>query len=410
MSSVAFDLDPAVVDQPASYSCDVAIVGAGPYGLGAAAQLRRSEADLDVKVFGDPMSFWSAMPKGMLLRSAWDACHIGFPAGDLTLDAYKASCGGDFGKPVPLESFINYGHWFQRTTVPDVDTRRVVSVERGPDGFTLEIGGGERLRAARVVVAAGIEAFPARPSVFESLPRDRVTHSSEHRDLARLAGARVLIVGGGQSALESAALLHEAGAEVEVVARKDHITWLHGGTVQRRLGRLKPVFYAQTDVGPAGLSRVVAVPRLFRRLPRPMQDKMAHRAIRPAGARWLVDRLGEVPITTARSVVDAWTAGAEIRVALDDGSQRTADHVILGTGYRVDVGAYEFLAQSLRNEIRRAGGYPLLGRGLESSVPGLHFLGAPAAWSFGPTMRFVSGSWFAARQLTTHLCRISRAR
>jgi hypothetical protein len=46
----------------------------------------------------------------------------------------------------------------------------------------------------------------------------------------------------------------------------------------------------------------------------------------------------------------------------------------------------------------------------ESSTPGLHFLGAPAAWSYGPTMRFVSGSWYASAALTTHLKAHARAR
>jgi FAD-dependent urate hydroxylase len=408
MSSVAFEIDRGASERHGSSACDVAIVGAGPYGLGAAARLR-SAGELDVKVFGEPMSFWAGMPEGMLLRSAWDACHIGFPDGELTLDAYQAFSGRDFDKPVPLEAFIDYGRWFQRMAVPDVDSRRVRHVDRAANGFTLEIAGGEILTADRVVVAAGIEAFPARPPVFDICPRDAVTHSAEHRDLGRFAGGRVLVIGGGQSALESAALLHEVGTEVEVVARKDHITWLHGGTVQRRLGRLKPLFYAQTDVGPAGLSRVVAVPRLFRRFPRPLQEKMARRAIRPAGARWLVDRLAEVPITTAREVVQARATGEGITITLDDGSKRSADHVILGTGYRVDVRSYEFLAPTLRRDLRCAAGYPLLGRGLESSVRGLHFLGAPAAWSYGPTMRFVSGSWFAARQLTAHLSRSRHA-
>jgi cation diffusion facilitator CzcD-associated flavoprotein CzcO len=377
--------------------------------LAAAAHLR-SLGDLDVKVFGVPMSFWADMPRGMLLRSAWEACHIGFPDGDLTLDAFKSECGGDFGKPVPLEAFIEYGEWFQRTAVPDVDTRRVEYVESGPGGFRLLLGDGETVRADRVVVAAGIEAFRARPLVFERFSSALVTHSSEHRDLGRFSGARVLVVGGGQSALESAALLHESGAEVEVIARKDHIIWLHGGTTQRRLGRLKPLFYAQTDVGPAGLSRLVAAPKLFTSLPRRMQAKLAYRAIRPAGARWLVDRLADVPLTTGRSVVEAERAGAGVRVVLDDGSKHQADHVILGTGYQIDVAAYDFLAPGLRAGVRRVGGYPVLGQGLESSIPGLHFLGAPAAWSFGPTMRFVSGSWYAADQLTAHLRRAGVAR
>jgi cation diffusion facilitator CzcD-associated flavoprotein CzcO len=384
--------------QSADSATDVAIVGAGPYGLAAAVRLRRLRG-IEVRVFGEPMSFWSRMPRGMLLRSTWEACHIGFPSGELTLDRYQAASGRPFGNPVPLEAFIDYGLWFQRTAVPDVDRRRVVRIEAPASGLRLVLADGEVVSARRVVVAAGIDAFPKRPPVFSRVAPERVTHSSEHRDLGRLAGAEVIVVGAGQSALESAALLHEAGAGVEVIARRSQITWLRGGTIQRRLGRFKPLLYAQTDVGPAGLSRLLAVPGVFRRLPRAWQAKLAYRAIRPAGARWLVDRLAQVPITTARRIIAADAAGSQVRVQLDDGSERAADHVILGTGYQVDVADYDFLDRELVGRLRRVDGYPVLGHGMESSVPGLHFLGAPAAWSFGPIMRFVSGSWYGTAQL-----------
>jgi NADPH-dependent 2,4-dienoyl-CoA reductase/sulfur reductase-like enzyme len=285
----------------------------------------------------------------------------------------------------------------------------VVRVERDAGSFRLVLQDGDTLRAARVVIAAGIESFPVRPPAFDGLSTSLVTHSSEHRDLSHFAGARIVVVGGGQSALESAALLHEAGAEVEVIARKERLTWLHGGTTQRKLGRFKPVFYAQTDVGPAGLSRLVAVPSLFTKLPRRLQARLAYRAIRPAGARWLVDRVATIPISTSRRVVQAAEAADGVRVVLDDGSERVADHVILGTGYKVDVAGYDFLARELVSEVRRVDGYPILGKGLESSVPGLHFVGAPAAWSYGPTMRFVSGSWYAATQVSEQIRRASSA-
>ena len=383
---------------PLPSRCDVVVVGAGPYGLAVAARLRAVNG-LDVRIFGEPMSFWESMPRGMLLRSTWDACYIGFPSGNLTLDRYKDESGRDFGKPVPLDAFIDYGHWFQREAVPDVDPRRVGSVARDGDSFRVTLEDGDVLRARRVVVAAGIEPFASRPEMFESLPSDLVSHSSEHRSFDSFAGRRVTVIGGGQSALESAALLHEAGADVEVIARRSQIIWLRGGTIHRRLGRWKPVFYAQTDVGPLGLSRLVAVPKLFTRLPRRVQTKLAYRSIRPAGARWLVERLANVPITTGRSVVGAEAAGGGVRLTLDDGSTREVEHVILGTGYRVDVAKYDFLDPELVAGIRRVGGYPLLRGGLESSVPGLHFVGAPAAWSYGPIMRFVSGSWYASRLL-----------
>jgi lysine/ornithine N-monooxygenase len=378
-------------------SCDVAVVGAGPYGISAAAHLRQ-RGELDVHVFGDPMSFWRDMPRGMLLRSAWDASNIAFLSGPLSLEAYQADTGKSFGPPVPLEDFVEYGQWVQERAVPDVDRRKVAHVERSGEGFLVTADDGEQLSARRVVVAAGIESFANRPEQFRDLSQDVVTHSSQHSDLAVFAGQNVLVVGGGQSALESAALLHEGGARVEVIMRRPSLTWLHGGIYQRKLGRFKPLFYAPTDVGPLGMSRLLAVPEAFRLFPRGAQEKMARRAIRPAGAKWLQTRLVDVPITTGRSVRAARN-GNGVEVELDDGTTRRGDHVILGTGYRVDVRGYDFLDEQLVSEIKAVNGYPVLGRGLESSVPGLHFMGAPAAWSFGPLMRFVSGTWWAGRSL-----------
>ncbi len=250
-----------------------------------------------------------------------------------------------------------------------------------------------------MVVATGIADFVHLPEVARGLPPDLVSHTAHHRDLAQFAGRSVVVVGLGQSALESAALLHEAGAVVEVVGRRDAITWLHGGKYHRKLGRFVPLFYAPTDVGPLGLSRVVAAPHLFRRLPRTVQNPLAYRAIRPAAAAWLGPRLEPLPITTGRSVTALAPAGDGVRVALDDGSSRQADHVLFGTGYRVDVRRYPFLGDDLKSAVRQAGGYPLLRGPMESSVPGLHFLGAPASWSFGPTMRFVAGGWFGSETL-----------
>jgi hypothetical protein len=174
---------------------------------------------------------------------------------------------------------------------------------------------------------------------------------------------------------------------------------LHGGKYHVLLGRYAKLVYAPTDVGPMGLSRVVAVPDLFRRFPRSLQTPLAYRAIRPAGAVWLVPRLREIPIQLGEEITDARSHGDALRVMLKGGGTRDVDHLLFGTGYRVDISRYSFLAPEALRSIRQTGGYPVLGPGLESSVPGLHFLGAPAAWSFGPIMRFVSGSWYASRSL-----------
>ena len=375
----------------------VAVIGAGPHGLSAATHLGR--AGVECHVLGDPMSFWQTMPLGMLLRSNETATGIAAPEGALSLAAYRASTGRRVPRPYPLEDFIDYGLWVQGQVAPDVDRRRVEVVRGVESGFVLRLEDGSSLQARRVVVAGGIADFVHLPEVARGVPADLASHTSAHRDLRVFGGRRVLVVGLGQSALESAALLHEAGAEVEVVGRRDHVNWLHGGKYHRRLGPLAPLVYAPTDVGPMGLSRVVAAPNLFRRVPRSAQEPLAYRAIRPAGAAWLVPRLEDVPLTTGRSITGVLPAGDGVGVRLDDGTSRSVDHVLFGTGYRVDVGRYPFLDPGLTTAVRTHGGYPLLRRGMESSVPGLHFLGAPAAWSFGPTMRFVAGGWFGGRTL-----------
>jgi hypothetical protein len=377
---------------------EIAIVGAGPHGLAAAAHLRRS--GVDCRIFGEPMSFWQGMPVGMLLRSNWTATCVAEYDGPLSLDSFCAATGTSLTTPIPLDRFIEYGLWVQQQVAPDVDRRLTVAVEPDGDAFCLTLADGERVRASRVAVAAGIAPFANRPSELSGLGPELASHSGEHRDFSRFEGNRVLVIGGGQSALESAALLHEAGAEAAVVARADHLNWLHGGKYHRMLGRFAGLVYAPTDVGPMGISRIVAAPGLVRAIPRPVRDPMSYRAIRPAGAAWLKPRLRQVPIHLGRSVRSATPAGSRLRVELDDGSAHVVDHLLFGTGYRVDIRRYPFLSPSLVDRIRCIDGYPILHRGMESSVPRLHFLGAPAAHSFGPIMRFVAGGWYAAQSLT----------
>lgn len=387
--------------------CDVIILGAGPYGLSAAAHLR-TISGLDVRVFGKPMSFWDCnMPMGMLLRSGWDATQIADPTHSLTLEAFQAASGKRFSKPVPLERFVQYGQWYQRQVLPDLDHREIVRVGGSPRGFQVILGDGESFHSHRVVVAAGIHSFAWRPPEFENVDSSLASHTSEHRDLGQFAGQQVLVIGSGQSALESAALLYEAGADVEVAARAHQIHWLQGWastTLHWRLGSfVRNLLYAPTDVGPAGISQLMARPDLLRKLPRRLQDKLKERAVRPAGARWLVKRLEKVPIRLGRSIVSVTSLGERLKVRFDDGSERNVQHVLLGTGYCVDISKYSFLAPELVQSIRLVNGYPMLQAGLETSVPGLHILGAPAAWSFGPLMQFVSGTHFASRALIRHI-------
>lgn len=379
--------------------CDVAILGAGPYGLSAAAHLCHLKG-LDVRLLGEPMSFWARhMPGGMLLRSPWEGSHIADPENLFTLDTYRQFTGKrQLADPVPVKDFINYGRWFQSKAAVPADHRSVLRIDLASEGYILGFDFGEALLARRVVIAAGIQPFAYRPKMFEGLPAELVTHTSEQRDFAKFEGKQVLVIGGGQSALEAAAFLHEAGAQVEVLVRSSALHWLENRLWQRAKA-FKRMFYGRGGIGPAGVSLVIQRPNLFRRLPRRIQTWWGARAMRPAIAKWLRPRTHNIPIHFARSLSQVRVEGERLRACFNDGTERVVDHLVLGTGYRVNVAQYPFLKPRVLNRIALADGYPILDIGFETSLPGLHFLGAPAAWSFGPLMRFVAGTDFASAAL-----------
>ena len=378
------------------------VVGAGPNGLAIAAHLQ--DAGIETLSFGETLESWYGhMPAGMLLRSRRRSSHIADPRRQLTLDAFERATGTRVSDPtITLEEFVEYGRWFQQTAVPNVDRRRVVDVARDEDAFRVRLDDGGEVAASRVIVAAGLSPFVHCPEPFAALPATVRSHSYEHSSLAGFAGLRTAVIGSGQSALESAALLHEAGAGVEVLARAPSIRWL--GELSGEVPRSRPVrqilkeavSMPPTDVGGRLNGWIAAAPDVFRTVPESLHPTISYRCIRPAGAGWLQPRLADVPMSLGRSVVSARVDGAGVQLSLSDGSTRTVDRVLLGTGFCIDVRRYPFLGAELLADLELAGGYPVLGPGLESSVAGLHFAGAPAAYSFGPVMRFVVGSWFAA--------------
>jgi FAD-dependent urate hydroxylase len=301
---------------------------------------------------------------------------------------------------VTLADFIDYGEWYRKRAGIEIDPRRVEVVAPETGGFRLRLADGDELLARRVIVATGLADFPWWPPELRGLPHELASHSSEHGDFSPFAGKSVAVVGAGQSALESAALLHEAGADVEVIARNARIYWLEPGELVERHPRLRAVLYPPSDVGPPGLNWIVAVPGLFRALPLGLRLQVARRVLRPAGAGWLRPRLGDVALSTGRSIVEASAEDGRVRVRLDDGGSRVVDHLLLGTGYRVDIGRLPILSEALRGALD--GGPLVLERGFESRVPRLHFVGAAAAYSFGPIMRFVAGTRYAGRELAAH--------
>ena len=390
--------------------CDVVIVGSGPYGLSAAAHLQ-AVSGLHVRVFGEPMSFWERhMPAGMLLRSPWRGCHLSDPDGAFRFDTYRRRDKDSDLSPVPLQEFVAYGHWFRRSAVAELDPRQVASIEPVTNRFRLTLQGGESFESRQVIVAAGISNFAHRPKGFSGCPAHLASHSSDHRDFDSLSGRRIVVIGGGQSALESAALLHEAGSEVEVLVRAPELFWTWKRPWLRNFKPLSKLLFAPSDVGPAFISHAVARPALYSRLPRQTQDQWTARSIQPSVASWLKPRLKGVRITLGREVITTYPRHRELKLRLNDGTERCVDHAVLGTGYDVNIARYQFLSSALLARIEQVSGHPKLNQAFESSVPGLYFLGAPAAWSFGPLLRFVAGAEFAAPRVARQVINNAQAR
>ena len=346
------------------------------------------------------------MPPGMFLKSIWSASSIAAPAHRYTLESYTNHLGAPHLDPVPLPYFAEYGRWFQRQAVPEVDRTYVQAI--APDGpaFRLDLVDGRSVRAEHVVVAAGIQSYAHMPDWARGLPKELVTHSQDHTDFTPFAGKTVVVLGRGQSAVQTAAFLQEVGASAELLMHAP-IVWLH-----RRLkkipGPAKHLFYPPSDVGPVGLSWVIHFPELIYRMPDDLRQRIDTRATRPSSAAWLLDRVvGHVRETIGVDVVSARPQGDKLAIELSDGTSRTVDHVIAGTGYRPHLDRHTFIAPELRAEVQTVDGFPNLAPWFESSVPNLYFVGAIASHSFGPLCRFVLGTGPTARQIARHIAESS---
>ncbi len=392
---------------PSNMRCDVVVIGAGPYGLSAGVHLKSK--GIAVRVFGEPMGFWAKnMPEGMLLRSPRAASNISDAKDAFTLDAYERASSKLPSAPVPLDTFVDYGRWFRRQLGTDLDTRTVARVDDEPNGFLLTLDDGDQVRCQRVVVATGIGPFKKVPPVFAGFSPQQVSHCYDGRDVRKFSGKKVAVIGAGQSALECAALLHEAGADVEVIVREAELRWIGQHPWLHRLGPISKALYSRYDVGPVGISRLVAYPKLMTLVPLGLRDKIRKRAVRSAGSQWLVNRLAKVKISLGRLVSKAKDEGGKLILTLDDSTELRVDHVLLGTGYDVNIAKYKFLPPELVQRVAQFDGYPKLKSGFQSSVPGLHFIGATAARSFGPLLYFVAGTEFASPELSSYILRNTR--
>jgi thioredoxin reductase len=394
-------------------SSDVVIVGAGPYGLSIAAHLRAK--GVEHRIIGAPMQFWRGhMPEGMLLKSDGFASTLYDPKAEFMLRRYCEEhkiAYADLGIPVRVEDFCSYGLAFQRRFAPNVENKKVTLLERSGAEFTLKLDDGEDLVARNVVIATGLSHFEHVPSELASLPNNLLSHSSAHAHLQRFKARDVTVIGGGASATELATLLHEAGSNVRMVARRPSIELHARMELPRRLG--ETIRHPLSPVGPGWKNRFFTdLPLVFHNLPKPVQYRLVKGFLGPAGGWFLRGRFERVPLLAGYEVKAAQAAGDRVILWLKsaNGNEHRieTEHVIAATGFRADIRRLPFLDGGITSQLKLSNDVPELSSHFESSIPGLFFVGSAAVDSFGPLLRFACGAKFAANRLSNHLARASR--
>src|SRR5205823_5920437 len=307
------------------------------------------------------------------------------------------------------DTFTAYGLAFRERIVPELEERMVVGLDRLPVGFRLRLDDGEVLAARRVVLAVGITHFAYVPPELAPLPPQYVSHSFQHYELERFRGRNVVVIGGGASALDLTGLLRDAGAEVQLVARRQALNF-HSGPGEKP-SLWKQIRHPRSGLGPGLRSRFYSdAPAVFYYLPERLRLQIVRTALGPSGGWTIKEKvMGRVPLslgcTPERAEVQ--NGNVHLHVQSVDGTKRkiVTEHVIAATGYRVDLERLAFMSPEIRARIKTVNGAPVLSASFESSMPGLYFAGVAAANSFGPVMRFAFGAGFAARRLTHALAK-----
>jgi hypothetical protein len=391
---------------------DVAVIGAGPYGLSLAAHL--GARGVEYRIFGETMRSWkSNMPPGMLLKSyPWASC-LSDPSSEFSVKSFcteRALPYHDVMMPLPLDRFIQYGEAFQARYVPAVERKTLRSLEPAAVGFRATFVDGETVQARRVVIAVGLHPFKRLPQEAEHLPSELYSHSGDYGSLASLDGKKVIVVGSGSSASDLAALLHGRGVNISLVTHEPQLRFADRPRPRRLLER------AVAPMSGIGHGWVIGTcarfPQLIRLLSEDLRVRLANTgALGPLGGAFVKEQVvGQVPLWLGRSVRRAEARGNRLILDLEaaDGGRQTlqGDHVIFATGYKVDVGRLDFLSPSVQQRLRLVDQAPQLSQHYETSVPGLHFIGPAAANSFGPVSRFVYGTYHPAWHLAHHLAAV----
>jgi hypothetical protein len=394
---------------------DVAIVGAGPYGLAVAAHLR--SAGVDHLIFGRAMEMWKRhMPEGMLLKSDGFASNLYDPKNEFPLSRFCKERSIEYSDdriPVQLKTFVEYGMAFKERFARDLQETTIHSIRRHGDGFAFDMENGTMVRARRIVAATGVGHFRYVPSPLDSLPAEVISHSYDHSDLSRFEGRRVVVIGGGASAIDLAALLKQRGCDVVLISRRQNLVFANPPPASKP-SLWRRIRNPRSGIGPGLRSRMYTdAPLLFHLLPDSLRREIVRNHLGPA-AGWPMKEMfvGCVPVLNGHELTGVSISGTGVRLDLRDETGNLArvhaDQVIAATGYRVDIRRLDYLDKSLLSRLMQTNRAPVLSTRFESSVKGLFLIGPVAANSFGPMMRFAFGAGFASRRLVPILSRSPR--
>jgi thioredoxin reductase len=389
---------------------DVAIIGAGPYGLSLAAHLRAR--GVKYRIFGEVMRFWRNMPDGLNLKSLAFATSIYTPKRGYTFPEWCLEHGLEDFEPCTMQSFATDGCEMQKRLVPNLEEVLVTNVEVRDPKFEVTLASGEHFTSSKVIVCTGLSGLAHVPSELQNLGPDRMRHTFDISDYGEFRNKTVAVIGAGASAIEAGVLVREAGGSSTIFVRGPEAIF-HGRTPRDRplWQRLKN---PTSVVGPSRRGWILQhLPLLVYRLPLKRRTHFVKRQLGPASPWWIIDRVqGKVPIHARHELIEAGSSGNRVQLKFKDGEGQVraveVDFVIAGTGYDVDVSRLAYLDRELVRRIQCIERSPALNIHFESSVPGLHFLGPLSFMCFGPLFRFVCGAEIAAPRLARRLGQLSR--
>jgi thioredoxin reductase len=361
------------------------------------------------------MQFWSQLANAggeRFLKSFCFGTNIPALAPGSTFADYNEPRGLETFEPCSFRNFVDYGLWFAKRHVERVETINVARIGRRDQWFAIELESGEPVIASRVIVATGLAEFARIPEEYLSLAPNLVEHTSTIENFSGFRGADVAVVGAGQSALEAAALLHEAGARPQLIFRKPSIMWMTRTPREQSLWQRIRSPVADLGTGPKAWA-LTKFPGAMHRVPASLRVAFLKRHLPPEGAWWLRPRVEQrVSMHSSARVLRARERGGRVVLTVaQHAPDRTlsieVDKVVVGTGYTIDVDKLGFIEPGLCAAVDRIERAPRLNSNFESSVPGLYFVGPASAMSFGPLFRFVAGSRYTSSVVARHVARAS---